>query len=195
MRGGATGKEKHWYKDWRWWVGEGVIVGAFIVDAHSTVLARDSCPGCRETNLLLGSRPGNRALIIHSGLFFALESALHVGSWQVCPDPNREYKSWHIACDTSIPAIVALTKIPAAVSNYNIAASHSSSSQSLAMNVFRQSHGKPPPALPSWSGGEYSHKPFYMPRPFSDCDHDLVLCDSSQPTTAPKIDLRSVQFR
>src|SRR6202011_3895065 len=83
-----NGKEKHWYKDWLWWVGEGVIVGAFIVDAHSTVLARDSCPGCRETNLLLGSRPGTRALIIHSGLFFALESALHVGSWQVCPDPN-----------------------------------------------------------------------------------------------------------
>src|SRR5713226_4729749 len=54
------GKEKHWYKDWLWWIGEGVITGAFVADAHSTALARDRCPACREANPFLGPHPSNR---------------------------------------------------------------------------------------------------------------------------------------
>src|SRR3982074_1222858 len=87
-----NGKEKHWYKDWVWWVGEGVIVAAFVLDAHSTALARDRCPGCRETNPLLGSHPSNRAIIVGSGLLFGFETGLHIASWETCPDPNWDDK-------------------------------------------------------------------------------------------------------
>src|SRR5216683_6871296 len=112
-----NGKEKHWYKDLLWWIGEGVIVTAFVLDAHSTVLVRERCPGCRESNPLLGPHPTTRAIVVDSSLLFALETGLHIGSWEACPDPNWDDKLWRTACYALVPGLTT-TKFFAAAHNY-----------------------------------------------------------------------------
>jgi hypothetical protein len=191
-----NGKEKHWYTDWLWWVGEGVIVTAFVLDAHSTALVRERCPGCPETNPFIGPHPSNRAIITASSIFFGIETGLHIGSWKACPDPNREFKSWYVACDTTVPAIVAAWRIPAAVHNYHIASIYRPT-QSLSTTRFAQalSIGGPTPATTSWPVGRYNDKPIFLSKQISGCGQSLPLCTLFQPAAGSKRDLRSVRFR
>ena len=116
-------KDKHWYTDWLWWVGEGVIVAASVLDAHSTALVMERCPGCRESNPLLGPHPTTRAIVVDSSLLFALQTGLHIASWETCPDPNWDDKGWRTACYAFVPT-VASYKFRAAANNYGIAAAH-----------------------------------------------------------------------
>jgi hypothetical protein len=195
-----VGKDKHWYTDWLWWAGEGVIVTAFVLDAHSTALVRDRCPACREVNPFLGSHPSNRGIIIVSGIFFSIESGLHIASWEACPDPNREFKSWYIACDTTIPAITAAFRVPSAVHNYHLA-SRFPSTQSLSTTRFARVHSTNPSiGTNPWQVKQNSN-PFSLPKRFSGCDRSLPLCSPFQPGTTSRpgptsrIDLRQVHFR
>src|SRR5215467_3764246 len=112
---------RHWYKDWVWWVGEGVIAGLQAADAHSTIAARSSCPTCSESNLFLGKHPSNGAIIGVSGLGFGVATGLHVLGWKACPDLNRRSHAWRIACNATVPAIGAGIKIPGIIHNYNLA--------------------------------------------------------------------------
>jgi hypothetical protein len=183
-----NGKEKHWYKDWLWWVGEGVIVTAFVLDAHSTALVRDRCPGCRETNPLLGPHPTIRAIVLDSTLLFAFATGLHIGSWETCPDPNWDDKPWRTACYALVPSVAAF-KFPAAVHNYQIAAQHKTSSlHSVSTSLLR-------PMPSSVSGAQFgaheltmrSYPNSFLPKQFSGI--------SLRPNAEAKRDLRSVQFK
>jgi hypothetical protein len=195
-----NGKEKHWYTDRFWWIGEAVIAAAFAADAHSSSYVRDRCPGCVETNLLLGSHPSNRAIAVDSSLFFGLYTAFHIGSWEACPDPNGDDKAWRVACYTAIPAIIGPLKIRAAIHNYNLAArSGSQSTQSLSTSA-------PGPAQPiggrltdtgshSWMAKHYGDSLFILPKAFSGCRDSLTFCTPIPTTAESKVDLRSVQLR
>ncbi len=195
-----NGKEKPWYRDWLWWIGEGVIAGAFAADAHSTVLVRDQCPGCKEANPFLGPHASNRAVIVYSGITFGALTGFHILSRKWCPDSNGESRSWRAACYTAIPAIAAFRKVPAAVSNYHLAARlGSASTQALSTSAF----GRPQSisglnvesGTRSWMMKRYDDKPLFLPKQFSGCGNSLALCTSIPPTIEPKVDLRSVQFR
>jgi hypothetical protein len=194
-----VGKDKHWYTDWLWWVGEGVIVTAFVLDGHSTALVGERCPACPETNPFVGRHPSNRAIITVSSIFFGIETGLHVASWETCPDPNREYKSWYVACDTTIPAITAAFRIPAVVHNYRLA-SRFPSTQSLATTKFAQTQSTADltigaNAWPLKRSMERNNNPFLLPMRLSGCDRSLPLCSSFQSLTTSRIDLRQVHFR
>jgi hypothetical protein len=188
-------KEKHWYKDLLWWVGEGVIVAAFVLDAHSTVLVRERCPGCREMNPLLGPHPSTRAIVVDGSILFALQTGLHIASWKACPDPNWDDKRWRTACYTLIPGLTAI-KFPAAAHNYHIAAQHKTSLvQAASTNLLRQ--------MPSATSAQFAlpeqemSRSFssFLPKRFSGCGLNETLCASFPQTAGPKRDLRSVQFR
>jgi hypothetical protein len=189
-----VGKDKHWYTDWLWWVGEGVIVTLFVLDGHSTALVGEKCPACREVNPFIGPHPSNRAIITVSSIFFAIETGLHIGSWEACPDPNREFKSWYIACDTTIPGTNAAFRIPAIVHNYHLA-SRFPSTQSLSTTRFAQAHSTEHPVVGSTSWFEARKRsPSFLPRQFSGCDWSLPLC-RLQPLNESRMTFGHVQFR
>jgi hypothetical protein len=179
-------KEKHWYSDWLWWVGEAAIAAAFAADAHSTALVRYRCPGCRETNPVLGPHPGNRRLVMGSGIvLFGSATALHIASWKACPDPSREYKSWHVACDTLIPAIAASFVVPAAVHNYRIASRYRSATLSVVTPALSRAHSTSRPFINSWLPSR-SQTPFSLPNRVSTCNRTLALCGFNQPKEDPR---------
>ena len=195
-----NGKEKHWYTDRLWWIGEAVIAGAFAADAHSSSYVRDRCPGCRETNLLLGPHPSNRAIAVDSSLFFGLYTAFHIGSWKACPDPDWDDKAWRVACYTAIPAIIGPLKIRAAIHNYNLAAGPApESTQSLSKNSLGQAQSTGRPVIDggtrSWIAKRYGDRLFFLSKGPSGCRNNLTLCTPIPTATEPKVDLRSVQLR
>src|SRR5260221_14749581 len=71
------GGPAHWYKDWLWWVGEATIAAIDATDSHSTILARDGCPGCVDTNRFIGPHPSNRRFIVSASVGSGSESPLH----------------------------------------------------------------------------------------------------------------------
>jgi hypothetical protein len=95
----AEAKPKHWYKDWKWWVGEAVIAGAFVADAHSTSLAQSRHVGI-EGNPFLGPHPDNKAIVGLSLTGFAIETGLYAGCWHFSHDDT---KPWRILGYTGIP--------------------------------------------------------------------------------------------
>jgi len=191
-----NGKNKHWYSDWLWWVGEGVMAAAFVADAHSTTLGLSSCSGCREANPLIGPHPSDRTIVVDSSIFFAALTGLQIASWKTCPDPNREYKSWHVACDMTVPTIAALFKVPAAVHNYNLAArSTSPSMQSRSVTKFGRFGPTKSIGGGTSSWGSYGNHTFFLPKQLSGCGHGLNPCSKARELTWKNVDLGSVQFR
>jgi hypothetical protein len=195
-----NGKERHWYTDRLWWIGEVVIAGAFAADAHSSSYVRDRCPGCRETNPLLGPHPSNRAIAVDSSLLFGLYTAFHIGSWKACPDPDWDDKAWRVACYTAIPAIVAPLKIRAAIHNYHLAAgSATEPTQSLSTSALARTQLTTHPMIDtgaySWIRKRYGDKSLFLQNQYPGCGNRLALCNPSPFASEPKIDLRSVRFR
>lgn len=121
------GKEKHWYNDVFWWIGEGVIAGSIFVDLHSTSLVRDRCPGCVERNAWLGPHPTNRRLAIYGTTVTGLFTLFHAGLWHVCYCMDGQDRPLRVATYVFIPALVGRMRIPAAVHNYQLAARYLSS--------------------------------------------------------------------
>ena len=115
-----NGKEKHWYKDWLWWVGEATIGAILAADAHSTTHARSACPGCIESNPFIGQKPDKGETIGLAAVGFGILTALQIGSWEECPDPDRASRAWHVACDLTIPSIGAFITGPKIVHNYGL---------------------------------------------------------------------------
>jgi hypothetical protein len=195
-----NGKEKHWYKDWLWWIGEGFIAGTFVADAHSTALVRDRCPACEETNPFLGPHPSNRAIVVYSGIVFAAFTGFHILAEEWCPNPNGESKVWRTVCYTTIPAIAASRKIPAAIHNYHLAARlGSESTQSFSTSTLARAQSisghLTDAGTRSWTAQRYGDRPFFLSKGLSGCRNSLTLCTPIPPTTESKVDLRSVQFR
>jgi hypothetical protein len=116
---GATGAEarpRHWYKDWKWWVGEAVIAGAFVADAHSTSLAQSQHIGI-ESSPFLGSHPDNKSIVGLSLTGFAIETGIHAGCWHFS---HEDTKPWRVLGYTAIPLEGVLILGRAAKHNYEL---------------------------------------------------------------------------
>ena len=189
----------HWYKDWLWWVGEATIAAIEATDAHSTILARDGCPGCVETNRFIGPHPSNRGVIVSASVGFGIESLLHFASWQTCPDPNHEFRSWRIACDMLIPGTGAAIVGHSIAHNYHLASQFKPAAPpSSSMAIQRFQFGEIQSARtgsPNWVPSRGNELPLFVPKQFSGCGRSVTLCTPSQRTAEPKIDLRLVHFR
>lgn len=85
----AQAKPKHFYQDWRWWIGTAVIGTATVLDYSST--AHDGSRGLSESNnILLGPHPSSGRLVGVGLADFAFFTALHAGSYElVRNDPNK----------------------------------------------------------------------------------------------------------
>ena len=113
----AEPRPKHWYKDWKWWVGEAFIAGIRAADIHSSLTARSRCPVCNETNFFLGNHPSDAALVGVGSAGFGIQTTLHILSWKYCPDENSRW--WRAASYALVPGADAAS-IPGIVHNYNL---------------------------------------------------------------------------
>jgi hypothetical protein len=190
------GPHPHWYRDWLWWAGEAVIAAIEATDAHSTILAREACPGCIETNRIIGPHPSHGDVIVLSTVGFGIESLLHFGSWETCPDPNHEFRSWRIACDMLVPGIGIAVRGNSIAHNYHLASQFNSASPSTAIQrvQFSGMSGTRAGSL-NWTFSRGNELPLFLKKQFSGCGQISMLCPSLQRTTEPKRDLRSVHFR
>lgn len=123
----AEPRPKHWFKDWKWWVGEAFIAGIRAADAHSSVTVRANCPACNETNFFLGKHPSTGALAGMAGAGFGIQTTLHILSWKYCPSENSRW--WRAATYSLVPGVSAAS-IPGIVHNYGLSSPPKSSSPS-----------------------------------------------------------------
>jgi hypothetical protein len=118
--------EKHWYTDWRWWTGEGIMIGAIVADSYTTA---NRCKGCRETNGLLGYQPSNAEIIGYSSLDAGIQTGLHVYSWYLGKaDPSS---FWRAMAYWSQPVAVGALIGYNAAQNAELNAQFSSSTRSV----------------------------------------------------------------
>jgi hypothetical protein len=110
-------KPRHWYKDWKWWMGEAVIAGAFVADGYSTSLAQSRHAGV-ETNPFLGPHPSNRGIVGLSLAGFSVETAMHAACWHYSHDEN---KGWRIFGYTTTPTAAAAVIGRSAAHNFSLA--------------------------------------------------------------------------
>ena len=122
----AEPRPKHWFKDWKWWVGEALIAGIRAADAHSSVTAQANCPACNETNFFLGKHPSTGALAGFAAAGLGIETTFHILSWKNCPDENSRW--WRVASYALIPSVDAAVSIPGIVHNYGLSSPQKSSS-------------------------------------------------------------------
>jgi hypothetical protein len=113
---GTEAKPKHWYKDWKWWIGEAVIAGAFVADAHSTALAQSHHIGI-ESSPFLGPHPDNKSIVGLSLTGFAIETGIHAGCWHFS---HEDTKPWRVLGYTGIPLEGALILGRSAKHNYEL---------------------------------------------------------------------------
>jgi len=172
-------KPRHWYTDWKWWVGEAAIAGIRFADAHSTALARSRCAGCIETNPIIGKHPGNGDIIALSSVGFGIETALHIASSVHCPDVNWDSRPWRIACDALMPGIDAAISVPDIVHNYSLASQSKSVSLTSSSTVmFGQAQFRRAARArgQAWVVAPRREKPLLPPKWFPGCGHNLKLC-------------------
>jgi hypothetical protein len=109
-------KPKHWYKDWKWWIGEAVIAGAFVADAHSTSMAQSRHIGI-ESSPFLGPHPDNKSIVRLSLTGFAIETGIHAGCWHFS---HEDTKPWRVLGYTGIPLEGVLILGRSAKHNYEL---------------------------------------------------------------------------
>jgi len=156
----AEPRPKHWFKDWKWWVGEAFIAGIQAADAHSSVAVQANCPACNETNFFLGKHPSTGALAGMAGAGFGIETTFHILSWKYCPDERSRW--WRAASYWLVPGASA-TSIPGIVHNYSLASPPKSS---------------PPSSMTFGGRPQLTILPttrFTMPRPFERSDWHLLI--------------------
>lgn len=144
----ANGRQRHWYRDWKWWVGEAIIAGFSFADAHSTARGLPQCPGCFETNPLLGKHPGTARIVAFSTAGFGVESALHILSWKYCPYEESSKRS--LICYALVPGEKTALTIPTIIHNYSLGSkplpsSSLTSAQQTRPEAFPNISALPPP--------------------------------------------------
>lgn len=108
---------KPFYKDWKWWVGYGAIIGANALDLASTARVAYVCAGCQETNIFSQGKPRyGRMLAIN----LVGEGAVHYGLSHFARK-NIGSSRWVTASDFMWPAASWAQHLPAAIGNYRIA--------------------------------------------------------------------------
>jgi hypothetical protein len=108
-------KHRRWYKDWKWWVGEALIVGPIAADMKSSTSVRDRCPLCSETNPLLGRRPSDKRFILFGAGFAATLTASHI----VARHYGKDSDEWgaRFVSQWAIPVTMAGIETHAAMHN------------------------------------------------------------------------------
>lgn len=101
-------------KDWRWWIGEGIILGAVAADAASS--CRFPAHGYREANPILGPHPSCRdtSLLLTGAAGFY--TGLHLLNHWI--GRNEDYGPNQWLRYGSVPLAVAAVHGTAAVHNY-----------------------------------------------------------------------------
>lgn len=107
-------RPRHWYKDWRVWAGEAMIVGSLVADGRSTCLGFSR--GLVEGNAIgRGGRSCGQAvsiLAVGGGIY----TGLHI--WENKLNEGETSKPWRAAGYLSIPVIVCSFHCTAAALNY-----------------------------------------------------------------------------
>ena len=193
----AEPRPKHWFKDWKWWVGEAFIAGIRAADAHSSVTAQANCPACYETNFFLGKHPSTGALAGMAGAGFGILTTLHILSWKYCPDERSRW--WRAASYSLVPGVSA-TAIPGIVHNYSLASQSrpvSLTSPSSATFGRAQRPWAGQAGAEAWVAVPRAEKPAPVPKPLPGCGHTLTLClaPSLPLAPTPRVDLGMVQPR
>ncbi len=171
----AEPRPKHWYKDWKWWVGEAFIAGIRAADVHSSLTARSRCPVCNETNFFLGNHPSDAALVGVGSAGFGIQTTLHILSWKYCPDENSRW--WRTASYSLMPGAAAAS-IPGIVHNYGLTSQPKPASPTAMIlgrdqsSISRTAHLINMPSLIE-RGDRHL---FIPPEQFSECGHGLRFC-------------------
>jgi hypothetical protein len=192
----AEPKPRRWYKDWKWWVGEALIAGIRVADAHSSVTVRSRCPGCYETNFLLGKHPSTGALVAMSSAGLGVETTLHILSWKYCR--NEDSRLWRAVSYSLVPAITAVS-IPGIVHNYGLTSQPKPapiSSTAIGQIQLVRPMQTERDVLILKPHRDFGKPVFFCPKQFSGCGHSLALCipyPSNRPSS--HIELSSVLFR
>lgn len=107
-------RPRHWYKDWRVWAGEAMIVGSLVADGRSTCLGFSR--GLVEGNAIgRGGRSCGQAvsiLAVGGGLY----TTYHL--WLAKLNEDETSKPWRAAGYLSIPVIACSFHCTAAALNY-----------------------------------------------------------------------------
>ena len=105
-------------KDWRWWIGEGVIITASVIDADSSAKVARVCPTCEEAAFILSAHPSQKA-IWHATIFKVMFlTGEHIVSHRlVANDPSLVWRSLGYY---TIPAFYGGLSLAAAGNNYSI---------------------------------------------------------------------------
>jgi hypothetical protein len=128
---GAFAAPRHWYRDWRWWTGTGVIALSVALDAHSTCrgFERGYVEGSR---LLSGTRSCGATAGVAAGSFL-FYTGMHALAWHCESDTSAPFRCHGLNQDDSkyrkylqtltyvaIPATAASFHLPAAAHNYSL---------------------------------------------------------------------------
>jgi len=123
---------RHFYADWRWWLGEGVIGLSNALDAHST--CNGFGYGAIESGdpLIRGTRSSGDVAKVAT-LSFGIQTTLHALIWHCsessfhplhCYGMNQDVSKhktiWQAFELSTMPAIAAGAHIPAAIHNYEL---------------------------------------------------------------------------
>lgn len=112
------------YKDWKWWIGEGIIATSVILDADSTNHVMRNCPMCIEKSFFLTERPSPKRVWLTQLGVLGVYTAIHgLAHYESSPSATwHPNKFWHFAGYLATPVPVAIGHLSAASSNYSIAA-------------------------------------------------------------------------
>jgi hypothetical protein len=99
-----THSAPRFFKDWRWWIGEGFIVAAVLADAQSSTHAGDVCHACSEGNILLPAHPSHGQTYGVAAGAIAFYTGLHIASHRLMA--NEPNKWWRFAGYAGIPVEV-----------------------------------------------------------------------------------------
>jgi hypothetical protein len=122
---GDGAPRKHWYKDPKWWIGEGVITASIFADGYTTA---HRPAGIQEGNHFLGTNPSTRKVAGFCLLDFGIQTSLHAGAWHFThhiplTDGSgyvQDALGWRIVGYTGVPAGTFAVSGVQAVKNYQL---------------------------------------------------------------------------
>lgn len=77
------------YRNWKWWVGTAAIGGAITLDLMSSARVASVCPGCQDSNPIIGSNTS--AHFVRGGLVaLAWEGGMHAVMYHYSHDSHHE---------------------------------------------------------------------------------------------------------
>lgn len=110
----AQAAPKHFYTDWKWWVGTAINGTMVALDMHSTTVMLSR--GGTESNMILGPHPSNGEVAGLGVGAFAYWTVIHAVDWHFGhDDPN---KAWRVIGYIAMPIATTAIHGSAAIENY-----------------------------------------------------------------------------